>query len=333
MQIAVIYSKPSRRMRSTVYGETDEDSAIIAQKVVEGLQYLGHKARIVEINEDHIDEIASIRADVIFNLIEWCGQDIHLSEIAFGYLRRLKIPVTGSSEELFVLTGDKVRMKQRLQSLDISTPQGFTFVTGEETIPADLKYPMIVKPSVEHCSAGLSYESIAHDANELRKIAKRQIADFHQPALAEQFIVGRELLVYLLERNDKVEVLPIEEVIFTNHNPMAFQTYASKWDTKHPDYNTSEVVVANLGDEENRVVEDMCINAFTKMGLRGYARFDLRLRDKKPYILETNANPSVYDGDENLPIDAEVIPGIRFPDYLQTIVDTAIYYFENRWRV
>lgn len=326
----MIYSKPSRRMRATVYGATDDDSAVIAEKVAEGLQYLGHKVRILEINEDHIDEISSIRADIIFNLIEWCGQDIHLAEIAFGYLRKLKIPVTGSSEELFVLTGDKVRMKRALQKFDISTPYGLSFVTGDEEIPDNLPYPMIVKPSLEHCSIGLTRDSIANNQSELREIVKRQIVTFEQPALAEEFIEGREFLVYLIEEKAEVRVLPIEEVVFEGGNLRSFQTYEAKWEADNPDYQSTKVQLAKLSSEEQKIVESMCKTAFKKMGLRGYSRFDVRFKNNIPYILETNANPSVYDTDnEAQDISDEVIWGIKFPDYLQAIVDSAIYHFQK----
>jgi len=64
------------------------------------------------------------------------------------------------------------------------------------------------------------------------------------------------------------------------------------------------------------------------MGFCGYARFDVRLRDKIPYLLETNVNPSVYDSDEELKdINDEVIFGIKFGDYLWKIVESALWHY------
>lgn len=329
MQIAVVYSLPSKRLLATSYGETDLDSAIIADKVNLALEARGFKVRVFPISEDKIEDISKIKTECIFNLIEWCGLDIHLSQQAFKYLRQLKVPVTGSSEELFVLTGDKARMKAELQKMGIPTPRGQVFVTGKESI-TPLSYPVLVKPSLEHCSTGLDYDSLAHNQGELKLIVRRQIQTFHQSALAEEFIVGRELLVYLLEEKDKVRVLPIEEVIFSNKNPLAFQTYASKWEVDHPDYKTSKVVVAKLTKEEQKIVENTCIKAFRKMRFRGYARFDVRLQQKTPYILETNANPSVYDGDGDLTDpNEEVIPGIKFGEYIEKIVESAKYHYSH----
>lgn len=329
MHIAIVYSLPSKRLLTTQYGETDEDSAIIARVVAKGLGARGQDVTIYPIAEDKMEMISKIKADCIFNLIEWCGLDIALAERAFGYLRSLNIPVTGSSEELFVLTGDKIKAKHELKKMRVPTPRGQVFETGDEKI-TPLTYPLIVKPSLEHCSMGLTYESIAREPKQLRAIVKRQVLIFHQKALAEEFIVGRELLVYLLEEKGEVRVLPIEEVIFSNNNPLAFQTYESKWDKDHTDYKTSNVTVADLTKEEQKIVESTCVKVFKKMGFRGYTRFDVRLRDKIPYLLETNVNPSVYDSDEELKdINDEVIFGIKFSDYLWKIVESAVWHYEK----
>jgi D-alanine-D-alanine ligase len=332
--VAVVYSLPSKRLLATKYSATDEDSAVIAEKVKEGLEARGYIATLYPISEDGIEDILTIKADCIFNLIEWCGQDIHLSEKAFLYLRQLDIPVTGSSEEVFVLTGDKNRMKRELQKYAIPTPYGITFETGEEQIPSGLPYPMIVKPSLEHCSMGLSHDSIARSDTDLRSIVKRQIETFAQPVLAEEFIVGREFLVYLHEENGMVRVLPIEEVLFAGNDPNSFQTYGTKWEVDNPEYQTTDVVIAKLSNDEQKIVESLCITAFQKMKLWGYSRFDVRFKNNIPYILETNANPSVYDTDnEDQAIEDEVIWGIKFPDYLDTIVKSARYHYMRGERV
>lgn len=333
MHVAIVYSLPSKRMLGTKYSETDTDSAVIASKVALAIEACGMTCEVVAINEDQIDDVLKIKADVIFNLIEWCGQDIALAKRAFQNFEKLGIPFTGSSFELFELTGDKTKLKKELQRYDFPTPTGMNLETGEEEILTPLRYPVIVKPASEHCSTGLSYDAIANNDEELRKIAKRQIATFHQTALAEEFIQGRELLVYLVENQSGVQVLPIEEVIFSNHNQLAFQTYESKWEPSHPDYMTSEVVVAKLSEGDKQKVEETSKSIFLKLGFSGYARFDVRLKNGIPYMLETNANPSVYDGDGSLsdPTD-EVIPGIRFCDYVNLIVKSAFKVFDQNHR-
>lgn len=329
LKIAVVYSLPSSRMLKTKYSVADEDSSVIAKMVVKGLEARGMTTETYPISEDNIESILNIKADCIFNLIEWCGLDIEISQKAFFYFRKLDIPVTGSDEKMFVLTGDKIRVKQELEKMGAPTARSAVFMTGDEAISESTCYPVIVKPSLEHCSMGLSSDAIAQDNTQLRAIVKRQIESFHQPALAEEFIIGRELLVYMIEVDDEVKVLPITEILFTSENPLSFQTYECKWVEGHPDYNSTYTDEAVLTETELKTIESVCVKVFKKMGLRGYARFDIRLKDNVPYILETNANPSVYDATEDLKdINEEVITGIQFPDYLLAIVNSTFYHFK-----
>ena len=96
----------------------------------------------------------------------------------------------------------------------------------------------------------------------------------------------------------------------------------------------TDVDLAKLSQKEKKIIEDECIRVFRALGLRGYARFDIRLRGGIPYLLETNANPSVFDGEDELEsVDDEVIWGIKFSDYLEIIVQTAVYHHGRGWRV
>lgn len=334
MKIAIIYSLPSERMLKSRYAQTDEDSGIIAHKVSQGLMYKGYQTDIYPISEDKIKKIREIKADCVFNLIEWCGQDIKLAQDAFAMLRKLNLPITGSDEKRFVLTGDKAELKAYLEERKVSTPRGIKLVTGAEEIPPELAYPLIVKPSCEHCSMGLTADSVVNNEQELRTIAKRQIREFNQPALAEEFIKGREFMVYLIEEENRVKILPIEEVIFRREVSDPFQTYAVKWEENSSEYNSTDIVQATLSKAEKIEIEMTAIKGFKELGIWGYARFDMRMRDGKAYILEANANPSVYDGEGELSnINTEIIWGIKFPDYLEKIVRAAIWHFEQGERV
>ena len=56
MNIAVVYSLPSKRMLQTEYGETDEDSKVIAEKVALGLSANNMVPTIYAIEEDKIEK-------------------------------------------------------------------------------------------------------------------------------------------------------------------------------------------------------------------------------------------------------------------------------------
>lgn len=333
MKIAVVYSLPTLRMKKTKYEGADEDTGLIAKKVAEGLGARGYETEVCPISEETIESISEIEVDCIFNLIEWCGLDIKLAERAFEVMRQRNIPITGSSEDLFVLTGDKIRMKKTLNDLGVNTPWGVG-VASVSDIPQDIPYPVIVKPHLEHCSIGLSSDVVVSNRPELERVVKRQIEEFEQDVLIEEFIAGRELLVYLVEERGEAIILPVVEMLFEGGNPMSFQTYDAKWSEGSVDYNQTYYDQAELTRKERGLLEKNCLTAFSCMGFWGYARFDVRMRDGISYILETNANPSVYDATEEMEsIESEVIEGIKFPDYLDKIVKAAIWHYEKSDRV
>lgn len=333
MKIAIVYSLPTSRMKKTKYVSADEDTGLIAKKVAEGLEARGYETEIYPISEESIESIVDIQADCIFNLIEWCGLDIKLAERTFELMRQKNIPITGSNEHLFVLTGDKIRMKKALNDVGITAPWGVG-VASVDDIPPNIPYPVIVKPHLEHCSIGLSRDVVVNNRSELERVVKRQLAEFEQDVLIEEFIAGRELLVYLIEDKGVATILPVVEMLFEGGNPMAFQTYDAKWSEGSVDYNQTYYDQATLTTEERGLLEKNCLTAFRRLNFWGYARFDVRMRDGIPYILETNANPSVYDATEELEsIESEVIEGIKFPNYLDKIVKSALWHYARGERL
>ena len=75
-------------------------------------------------------------------------------------------------------------------------------------------FPAIVKPSGEHCSMGVDEGAVVSDAAELRQRVSYVLDTFHQPALIEEFIDGREFHVALWG-NQHLEMLPPVEMDFS----------------------------------------------------------------------------------------------------------------------
>jgi D-alanine-D-alanine ligase len=44
---------------------------------------------------------------------------------------------------------------------------------------------------------------------------------------------------------------------------------------------------------ETRRIEDAAVRTYQLLGIKGFARVDMRLRDGEPYILEVNVNPDL----------------------------------------
>ncbi len=155
----------------------------------------------------------------------------------------------------------------------------------------------------------------------LRKIVKKRIATYHQPVFAEMFLNGREFQVTLIEKDEGLCVLPPAEIIYTNGTNVPLLTYESRWDEHHTDYSNSKVTLGKLSKELEQKIIAMSTSAFTSMGFRDYARFDIRCDiNEQPYFLELNSNPGLGDDPEYGMTISYKAAGMTFADFVVEIV-------------
>ena len=324
MNIAVIYSLPTRRAIQSPYKATDEDTKDSAEEVAEALSTKGAAVKLVPVGEDSIDRIKTISSTIIFNLIEWDGLDMKLSMKAFDALDATQIPYTGSTKEAIIVCNDKAKMKAKLDQAGLPTPRWQLFLTGEEPVRADFLFPVIVKLAREHCSVGLTKDAVVIKQEELFNVVKERINTFHQPVYAEEFIEGREFQVTLLEQQKGLTVLPPAEILFNTLGTNAFLTYNSRWDEDHADYNESSVGKAKLPPSLMQMLYRISHKTFHACGFRDYSRLDIRLRGEDIFILEANANPGLGDSDDYGMTVSYKAAGMTFADFCWEIVASCL---------
>src|SRR5262249_59557587 len=137
-----------------------------------------------------------------------------------------------------------------------------------------VKFPVIVKPNQEGSSKGIAGTSVFDEEAGMRGAVKQIIEKYRQPALAEQYIVGREFTVGLLG-DKRPRVLPPMEIIFRDQsNPRPVYDYDVKqeWE-KHVRYECP----AKLQPAELRAIERAARETFTALDCRAVARGGLSL--------------------------------------------------------
>lgn len=329
MNIAVVYSLPTRRAKASPYISADEDTKDSALEVAEALTARGTNVTLVPMTEDSVEALAHIKADLVFNLIEWTGLDLPLSFEAFERLEALALPMTGCSLASLKMVGDKVTMKEMLDEAKIRTPKWQVFKTGHEPLKHDMQYPVIAKLAYEHCSIGLSREAIMAIPAAVVPAVERLIETYEQPVLVEEFIEGREFQVTLLEERHGLTVLPPAEIIFKKPEELTFLTYASRWDEKHADYKASTVALAVLTPELLSELTEMSMKAYHTFECRDYARMDIRTGKKHAYMLEANPNPGLGDSDEyGMTLSYRAL-GMTFSDFIWEIVESTLRRFDK----
>ncbi len=324
MNIAIVYSLPSRRALASRFAAADEDTKVSAVVIGKELISKGIDVTLIPVSEDSINDITHIRADCIFNLIEWSGLDTPFAIQAFQALEHLHIPLTGPSASAFESVANKVDMKIQLRNAGLLTPNWQLFESGNEYVDPVLAYPVIVKPLYEHCSIGLTYEAIVDDPKNLLSVVMYQLAQYNQPVFAEEFIIGREFQVTVLDRPDGLAVLPPAEILFGEKGTRAFLTYASRWIVNHPEYKTSHVALAKLTPALLNNLQKVSSNAFHILDFADYSRLDIRTRGEEVYILEANPNPGLEDDPAYGMSVSFHAAGMTFADFLWEIVTSCL---------
>lgn len=241
-------------------------------------------------------------------VLNWCEElpGIRHSDSAVAQtLENLGFTYTGAPPSVLALSWDKDRVKRLLNRRGVATP--CWRITGSPKVKGWQCYPAIVKPAYEHCSFGLTPESVVLDPHELRERVTYVLDAFHQPALIEDFIDGREFHISLWG-NGMVEMLPPAEMDFAAFDNVRDRlcTFDSKFCPGSRHYDQIRLrLPAPLDDNAYSELEKTALDAYFAIGCRDYARMDIRLREGVFYVLDVNPNPDI-NPDASMACAAEV---------------------------
>lgn len=304
----------------------EQGAAQEATAVATALATLGYQPMIVPFGADpaiFLEQLNSVRAELIINLCEGLWGDSHLELHAAALLELTGLPVTGSGPLCLGLTQDKLRTKELLLANRLPSPRYLVARCGEP-LPAELElhYPLIIKPRSEDASHGITDASVVDDFPALHAQVNYIHRIYRQDALVEEFIPGREINAAILGNDDEAVVLPLSEIRFDPTLPRPIVSYAGKWLEDSPAYRgTTPVCPADLAAADAAAVHAVALAAFRAMGCRDYARVDIRLHDGIPWILEVNANPDISP--EAGLARAATVFGLDYPALIGRIIDAA----------
>ena len=310
---------------SVVDNQTDE----IVHYMHRLFQRRGFRVQIIKVTPDDLSNLKKLKADFVFNLVDSKAMELQIARI----LGRLKIPYSGSSFEAIQTSNNKLRTKRMFEKSTLPTP-AYTTIGIHERLKRSLipgKFPVIVKPAYEHCSIGISNNSIATNYAHFKEIVRRLRVKHHQTLLVEEFIPGKELQVTVLEMKNKTVALPIAEIAFRNRAKNKWNIYGfdEKWSKNLPVYKSCHFVAPpkKLKNDIDTQIKKDSIRAFYALGLRDYARFDLRYNPKlrQWYFLEANANAG-FDPDPRDAMTASIrAHGMTMDDFVLQIVNNSIH--------
>jgi len=283
-----------------------EVSLNTGRQVIEALGQAGFEVTPVEVTADLAAMIAALQTaapDVVFNALHGrFGEDGTVQ----GVLDYLGLAYTHSGVLASALAIDKAAAKSVFAQAGLPVAP-HRIIDIQELLDHDpLPVPYVVKPINEGSSVGVSIVRGGHNRR-----AEIVNAWHFGPAMAEQFVPGRELTVCVLE--DKA--LAVTEIV----------TEAELYDyhAKYAPGGSRHVLPAEISAEIASRAKEIALAAHRALGCRGASRADLRYDEEadRLVLLEVNTQPGMTRT-SLLPEQAAYV-GMSFPALCAWMVERA----------
>jgi len=280
---------------------------------------------------DKIKELAdSGRYDVFFNL---CDGPLEGSSPGIDVVQTMEefnLAFTGADSHCYDPTREE--METVAASHAIAFAKGTRVHSGEDVLERanDLQYPIIVKHPKSYGSIQMTHDSRC-DTPEQLQFQFQRIAGEFGAARVEEFIIGREFNVFVVDNPDDLHspfVYPPEELIFPPGED--FWHTGVKWDYSVP-FEFREVKDMELA----RRIQDIGSRFYLAMGCTGYGRCDVRMRENGELVmLEINPNGGIlYHPEEYGPADYMILfDKDEYYGFFDRIFKSALVRKESRQR-
>lgn len=249
--------------------------------VLEALLNQGYNAHPVDPKEYPVANLKNDGFDRVFNILHGRGGEDGTMQ---GLLEQIGLPYTGCGVMASALTMDKMRTKMLWKAfglpvaeMEVVTRETFNNLNSEEVV-ARLGLPLMVKPSLEGSSVGLTKVKTV----EALKSAVEFALKFDNTILIEEWLAGDELTVPVLDG----KVLPAIRIVPEGE----FYDYEAKYISD----NTQYFCPTGLTPEREQELALLVKRAYDAVGCRGWSRIDVMCDSKGNFrLVEVNTNPGM----------------------------------------
>ena len=243
-------------------------------------------------------------ADVLFLALHGGrGEDGTLQTL----LEMVGVPYTGSGRLGSAMAMDKDISKRLFRAAGVGTPDWAMAPIEAAEAGRRLGWPLVVKPSKQGSTVGLSVVKAAGDFADAVALAAR----YDDEVMVETFVPGRELTVGILDGEGLAvgEIIPRHEIF--------------DYECKYTPGMSQEIFPADLPPALADECRRLGVLAHEALKLGGYSRVDFRLTpDGQFFCLEVNTLPGMT-ATSLLPQSAAAA-GIPFPELCERICRTAL---------
>jgi D-alanine-D-alanine ligase len=238
-------------------------------------------------------------ADVLFLAMHGGrGEDGTLQTL----LEMVGVPYTGSGRLGSAMAMDKDISKRLFRQSGVPTADWLMAPVTERRVAEHLGWPMVVKPSKQGSTVGLTVVKQKEDLEPAIDLARR----YDDEVMLERFVPGRELTVGILEGRPLAvgEIIPRHEIF--------------DYECKYTPGMSEEIFPADLPAAVTAECGRLALLAHHALKLGGYSRVDFRLTPQGDlFCLEVNTLPGMT-ATSLLPQAARAV-GIEFPELCDRI--------------
>lgn len=300
----------------------------------------GHKTVFIEADRNLPFALKKEKPDICFNIAEGLGGDAREAQVP-ALLEMLAIPYTGSRVLTNGISLDKTLTKRIWRDRRLPVAPFQEFISGDEPLRAELKFPLFVKPAREGTGMGVDTKAIVKNEQELRERAQYIVNIYRQPALVEAFLPGREFTVGILGRadarlysrhpewyeKDGFHRFPILELDSSRSvTPWIYGLEAKSKEVGEegaPGY----FCPAEVDPELEKKLRSFALRAHQLLSALDVSRTDIRLDEEgNPRVMEINTLPGLTPDYSDLCLQAKA-EGIRYEDLVLDI----LYLGASRW--
>ncbi|MGB4588821.1 MAG: ATP-grasp domain-containing protein [Clostridiaceae bacterium] len=266
------------------------------------------------------EKLQKENVDFVFNLCNGISGEASLVQLP-SMLEFAGIPYTGSGPLPHALAYNKIIAGKIFKASGISTPNFICVKNASELLNLTLDFPLIVKPKDEGSSRGIRNNSLTFDLSALHQKVSENLKKYNPPLIISEYIEGREFTVGILGNGDEVEVLPIMEIDFSGLPDGMNKIYSFEAKFKFNEHVVYHVP-SNIDAETEALIKHSAISAYQSLGIRDYARIDIRLKDHKAYVIEVNSLPGLDRFHSDI-IKMARAKGIEYDELIKRIVNIA----------
>jgi len=293
----------------------------------------GHETFFLQADSNLPFALMDYRPDICFNIAEGISGESREAQVP-ALLELLKIPYTASRIEANAISLDKTMTKRIWRDMHLPIADFQEFEDGEEILKKSLAFPLFVKPSREGTGMGMDDRSIVYNEVQLRQRVDWIINEYHQPALVEEYLPGREFTVAVMGRKN---------VLFHSRHPEWYQPDGfHRFPVSEVDNSVSitpgvyghlakslgfdEVGVpgiicpAPINESLNLELQKLAIQGHLAIGATDISRIDFRMdRFGNPCLIEINTLPGLTPDFSDLCVISNA-GGISYQDLILEIL-------------